>query len=85
MKSDFSKFIICDDGREREFHFARTNTAAIYYHVSVIDSDGKLLTVTMGIDEDGQWKMQSQDMPEWLQRTEPMLALAINEVNQEAG
>jgi len=79
MKTDFSKFILCDDGFEREFHFARVNSAAIYFHVSVIDNDGKLLTATVARDESGQWKIQSHDFPEWLNRAEPLLARSIDQ------
>ena len=78
MKTDFSKFIICDDGHEREFHFARINSAAIYFHVSVIDNDGKLLTATVARDESSQWRIQPEDFPEWLKRAEPLLASAID-------
>lgn len=79
MKTDFSKFIICDDGHEREFHFARVNSAAIYFHVSVIDGNGRLLTATVARDENGHWKIQPQDFPEWLNRAEPLLALTIDQ------
>lgn len=79
MKTDFSRNIVCNDGLLREFHFARINSAAIYFHVSVIDVDGKLLTATMLIDDSGQWKMQTHDFPEWFNSIEPKLARTIEE------
>ena len=79
MKTDFSKNIVCNDGLQREFHFARINSAAIYFHVSVIDVDGKLLTATMLIDDSGQWRMQTHDFPEWFNSVEPKLARSIAE------
>jgi hypothetical protein len=79
MKTDFSKYIMCEDGFEREFHFARVNSAAIYFHVSVIDKDGKLLTATMARDDTGHWKIQPQDFPAWLSHAEPALAHTIDQ------
>lgn len=80
MKGDFSRNIICEDGLQREFHFARiANSAAIYFHVSVIDVDGKLLTATVMLDDNGQWKMQTHDFPGWFNNVEPQLAHTIEE------
>jgi hypothetical protein len=84
MKTDFSKHIICEDGHDREFHFARVNSAAIYYHVSVIDTDGKLITATLFIDENGKWKIQPEDFPAWLYGTEPKLAQVIEKEEKQA-
>lgn len=77
MKTDFSKHIVCDDGNEREFHFARVNSAAIYYHVSVVDVDEKLYTATVVLDDNSKWKIQPDNFPSWLFNVEPKLAEVI--------
>jgi hypothetical protein len=83
MKTDFSKRINCDDGHEREFHFARVNSAAIYYHVSVIDTDGKLITATLFIDDNSKWKIQPENFPAWLYNAEPELAETIEQEEKQ--
>jgi hypothetical protein len=83
MKTDFSKHIICEDGHEREFHFARINSAAIYYHVSVIDTDGKLITATLYIDDNGKWKIQPENFPAWLFSAETELAETIEQEEKQ--
>lgn len=82
MKTDFSTTIRCTDGREREFHFARINSVAIYYHVSVVDSSGRLITATMARDESGHWKLHEHELPGWFIKAEPQLG---NLVEQKEG
>lgn len=84
MKTDFSKRIICEDGHEREFHFARVNSAAIYYHVSVIDVDGSLYTATILLDDNSQWKIQADGIPAWFYGAEPKLAQIIETEEKQA-
>ena len=82
MKTDFSTIILCTDGQEREFHFARINSVAIYFHISVVDSSGHLITATLARNENGQWKLHEPELPGWFITAEPKLG---NEVEQMAG
>lgn len=84
MKTDFSKQVTCDDGVQREFHFARVNSAAIYYHVSVVDADEKLYTATIVLDENGKWKIQPDNFPAWLLDAEPALSQIIEAEEKQA-
>jgi hypothetical protein len=77
MQTDFSTTLVCADGQKREFHFARINSVAIYFHISVIDNGGRLITATMARSENGQWKVQEKELPDWFKKAEPELALTI--------
>jgi hypothetical protein len=81
METDFSTTILCKDGQKREFHFARINSVAIYFHISVVDSNGRLITATLARDEKGQWKLHEQELPNWFITVEPELG---NEVEHKA-
>jgi hypothetical protein len=82
MEKDFSTTILCTDGQEREFHFARINSVAIYFHISVVDSSGRLITATLARDENGHWKLHEQELPGWFIKAEPELS---NQVEHKAG
>jgi hypothetical protein len=83
MKTDFSTTILCTDGLEREFHFARiNNSVAIYFHVSVVDNSGQLVTATLARDAANHWKLHEQELPGWFITAEPELG---NEVELKAG
>ena len=73
METDFSTTILCTDGQEREFHFVRINSVAIYFHISVVDSSGRLITATLARDESGDWKLHSPELPPWFITAEPEL------------
>jgi hypothetical protein len=73
METDFSTTIMCTDGQEREFHFARINSVAIYFHISVVDNSGRLVTATLVRDEGGRWKLHEQELPAWFKKAEPQL------------
>ena len=77
METDFSKTITCNDGQEREFHFARINSVAIYFHISVLDKNTALVTATMVMDENGQWKLRETELPNWFKQAEPELSDAV--------
>jgi hypothetical protein len=77
METDFSSTILCTDGQEREFHFARINSVAIYFHISVVDDSGRLITATLARDELGRWKLHEQELPAWFKKAEPELSNAI--------
>jgi hypothetical protein len=79
MTTDFSTTILCKDGQEREFHFARINSVAIYFHISVVD--GRLITATLARNENGQWKLHEHELPNWFITAEPELG---NEVEHKA-
>jgi hypothetical protein len=81
METDFSTTILCTDGQEREFHFARINSIAIYFHISVVDSSGRLITATLARDENGRWKLHEQELPGWFITAEPELS---NQVEHKA-
>ena len=55
METDFATTILCTDGQEREFHFARINSVAIYFHISVVVNSGRLLTGTLAREVNGRW------------------------------
>lgn len=82
METDFSSNIICSDGQKREFHFARINSVAIYFHVSVFDSRAQLITATLARDEHGQWKLHETELPDWFKKAEAELG---NTIEQKAG
>jgi hypothetical protein len=82
MEKDFSTTILCTDGQEREFHFARINSVAIYFHISVVDNSGRLVTATLARDENNRWKLHEQELPRWFITAEPELG---NEVENKAG
>jgi hypothetical protein len=82
MEKDFSTTILCTDGQERVFHFARINSVAIYFHVSVVDNSGRLITATLKRDENSHWKLHEQELPRWFITAEPELR---NEVEHKAG
>lgn len=82
MEKDFSTIILCKDGLEREFHFARINSVAIYFHISVVDNSGRLVTATLARDENGQWKLHEPELPGWFITAEPELG---NQVEHKAG
>ena len=77
METDFSKTITCNDGQVREFHFARINSVAIYFHISVFDKDSALVTGTLARDENGQWKLHETELPNWFKHAEPELSEAV--------
>lgn len=82
METDFSTTILCKDGQERAFHFSRINSVAIYFHISVVDSNGQLVTATLVRDENSKWKLHEPELPNWFITAEPQLS---NEVEQKAG
>lgn len=82
METDFSTIILCADGQEREFHFLRINSVAIYFHISVVDSTGRLITATLARDEAGHWKLHEAELPRWFITAEPALG---NEIEHKAG
>jgi hypothetical protein len=82
METDFSTTILCTDGQERVFHFARINSVAIYFHISVVDSSGRLITATLARDSSNHWKLHEQELPRWFITAEPELG---NEVEHKAG
>jgi hypothetical protein len=82
METDFSTTIRCFDGRIREFHFARINSVAIYFHISVIDDKQQLITGTLAMTENGQWKIRERELPDWFLLAEPDLC---NVVELKAG
>jgi hypothetical protein len=82
MEKDFSTIILCTDGQEREFHFARINSVAIYFHISVVDNSGRLVTATLARDENGRWKLHESELPGWFITAEPELG---NQVEHKAG
>lgn len=73
MQTDFSTTILCTDGQKREFHFARINSVAIYFHISVVDSSGRLITATLARDEGGRWRLHEHELPGWFIKAEPEL------------
>jgi hypothetical protein len=77
METDFSKTITCNDGQVREFHFARINSVAIYFHISVFDKSSALITGTLARDENGQWKLRETELPNWFKHAEPELSEAV--------
>jgi hypothetical protein len=77
METDFSNAILCSDGKERVFHFARINSVAIYFHVSVVDDGGRLITGTLARDESGHWKLHEQELPAWFKKAEHELGDTI--------
>jgi hypothetical protein len=81
METDFSTTILCTDGQEREFHFARINSVAIYFHVSVVDNSGRLVRATLARDENGHWKLHESELPGWFITAEPELG---NQVEHKA-
>jgi hypothetical protein len=81
MATDFSTTILCTDGQKREFHFARINSVAIYFHVSVVDNSGRLIRATLARDENGHWKLHESELPGWFITAEPELG---NEVEHKA-
>lgn len=82
METDFSTIILCTDGQEREFHFVRINSVAIYFHISVVDNNGRLITATLARDENSRWKLHEPELPGWFIRAEPELG---NQVEHKAG
>ena len=82
METDFSTTILCTDGQERVFHFARINSVAIYFHISVVDSSGRLITATLARDSTNHWKLHEEELPRWFITAEPELG---NEVEHKAG
>lgn len=82
METDFSTTIVCADGKEREFHFARINSVAIYFHISVVDSSGQLITATLARDAANHWKLHEHELPRWFITAEPALG---KEVEHKAG
>lgn len=81
METDFSTTILCTDGQKREFHFARINSVAIYFHISVVDNSGRLITATLARDQNGRWKLHDQELPGWFITAEPELG---NQVEYKA-
>ena len=77
METDFSKNINCIDGQTREFHFARINSMAIYYHISTLDTNNKLVTATMIMDENGRWQLREPELPDWFKQAEHELCDAV--------
>jgi len=77
METDFSNTILCTDGQERVFHFARINSVAIYYHISVVDDNSRLITATLVRDETGNWKLHEHELPLWFKKAEPELGNTI--------
>lgn len=82
METEFSTTILCKDGQEREFYFTRINSVAIYFHISVVDNSGRLITATLARNENGQWKLHEHELPNWFINAEPDLS---NEVEHKAG
>jgi hypothetical protein len=82
METEFSTTILCKDGQKREFYFTRINSVAIYFHISVVDSSGRLITATLARDENSQWKLHEHELPNWFINAEPDLG---NEVEHKAG
>lgn len=82
MDTDFSATIPCVDGQKREFHFARINSVAIYFHISVVDNSGRLITGTLARDESGHWKLHEKELPAWFKKAEPELG---NTIEKKAG
>lgn len=82
METEFSTTILCKDGQKREFYFTRINSVAIYFHISVVDSSGRLITATLARDENNQWKLHEHELPNWFINAEPDLS---NEVEHKAG
>ena len=85
METDFSTIIKCTDGQEREFHFARINSIAIYFHISVVDSSGRLITATLARDENGHWKLHEPELPGWFITAEPELGSQVEHKAGKAG
>ena len=79
METDFSTIVDCADGQQREFHFTRINSVAIYFHISVVDTDNKLYSATMARAETSQWQLQENDLPEWFKYIELKLADIIQQ------
>lgn len=80
METDFSCFITCADGQEREFHFTRINSStAIYFHIAAVDRDTKLFSATLARGDSSQWRLQETDLPDWFKDQEPKLADIIQQ------
>lgn len=77
METDFSTTIFCFDGQTREFHFARINSVAIYFHVSVVDNNQQLITGTLAMNENGQWQLRERELPDWFMQAEPELCDSV--------
>lgn len=85
MQKDFSTTILCKDGLEREFYFVRINSVAIYFHISVVDNSGRLITATLARDENGRWKLHEPELPGWFITAEPELGNQVEQVEHKAG
>jgi hypothetical protein len=77
MNTDLSTTIRCIDGQIREFHFTRINSTAIYYHISVVDDNGRLLTGTLARNEMNDWKLRELELPAWFIAAESQFTITV--------
>lgn len=83
MSTYFSKVIKAGD-KLREFNFRRTSlNDDSRYTVDVPDDTGNRIMFSLYKNADAQWKIAAQLMPMWVHNTEPDLAKAISENNEQ--
>lgn len=66
-------------GEKKEFHFIRVNQADIHFHISVLDDNGKLVQATLARDLNSEWKLTSDELPNWIKEAEPAIIEAVKE------
>ncbi len=83
MSTYFSKVIKAKD-KLREFNFRQLLSAPEgLYHIDVSDDRGNRIIFKMRKEQDGQWKLVDQVLPEWIHYAEPNLSDAIREQLQQ--
>lgn len=80
----FTKLIKAND-RVREFNFTRPSLAAdSLFRVDVSDDRGNRIIFNLQKEENNQWKIAGQDLPQWIYETEAELQTAIEEQLHQA-
>ena len=73
----FSKLIRAGE-RLHEFNFRQLTSVERKYHVDVPDGRGNRIVFYMNHEGDG-WKIQDEQLPEWIQSVEEELSRVIEE------
>lgn len=75
----FTKLVKCDD-RQREYNFRKLPGADNnLFHVDVSDDRGNRIIFKMKKEQNGQWEIIDQSLPQWIMNAEGQLHEVIED------
>jgi hypothetical protein len=78
MKGHFTKLVKAGD-RLREFNFRKLPGNPSDFHVDVSDERGSRHVFKMRKEQEDQWKIENENLPNWIYEAEKKLGDAIED------